>query len=196
MKTKTATAKGFTLIELLVVISIIGLLSVIVMVAVNSARRGAEASKVQSDFRQIRQAFNIWMSDTGITLLPRQNDYDIIAAVCGNDEPPISATDLFINASSLPGWSGPYLGTIPKTPWGAEYTYDNDGDQWPTYGSSSGVNLMLQYCNSSNGRRAQALAARIDRNVDNGDGRSSGQIRWSSSSSSGTVRILIAPLGD
>lgn len=186
-------AKAFTLIELLVVIAVIGFLAAVVLVAVNRSRRSADASKVMADHNQIRKAFQIWMLDTGATLLPRQTVYGTTGAVCGNDEPAISATDLFSNVQNLSGWSGPYLGSTPKTPWGVEYTYDNDGDTWP--GSNAGVNLYLQWCNSRDGQRVQDFAPKIDARLDNSDGNSSGTIRWSSSTSSGSLRLLLERKG-
>lgn len=188
--------RGFTLIELLVVIAIVGVLSTIVLVSVNGSRRGAEASKVLEAHQTITQAFEIWMGDTGLDLYPDQDEYSTSGAVCGNDEPPLSATDLFANVQNLQGWEGPYLQSVPTMPWGAEFTYDNDSDTWPDDGSNAGVNLMMQYCTSANGTRAHRIAERIDRIVDNNDGRTVGKIRWSSSTSSGAVRILLSPEGD
>ena len=47
---------GFTLIELLVVIAVIGILSSIVLVSLNSARRKANATKAKQDLSQIAKA--------------------------------------------------------------------------------------------------------------------------------------------
>jgi len=56
---------GFTLIELLVVIAIISLLSSVIMVSVQDARNKARVAKVKSDFVQIRNAAELYKSDTG-----------------------------------------------------------------------------------------------------------------------------------
>ncbi len=57
---KTRAANGFTLIELLVVISIIGLLSSMVMVALNNARIKARDAKRIADVRQLVSALNLY----------------------------------------------------------------------------------------------------------------------------------------
>ena len=57
--------KGFTLIELLVVIAIIGLLSSIVLVAVNSARVKARDAKRTADIDQIYKALNLFYDQYG-----------------------------------------------------------------------------------------------------------------------------------
>ncbi len=56
---------GFTLIELLVVIGIIGILSSIVLVSVNDARKKARDARVISDFREIRTALALYYSKYG-----------------------------------------------------------------------------------------------------------------------------------
>ncbi len=57
--------KGFTLIELLVVIAIIGLLSSIVLVAVNSARAKARDAKRKGDLHQIQLALQMYYNTYG-----------------------------------------------------------------------------------------------------------------------------------
>jgi len=56
-------AKGFTLIELLVVIAIIGLLSSMVLVAMNSARMKARDARRVSDIKQIATAMEMYYVD-------------------------------------------------------------------------------------------------------------------------------------
>lgn len=65
--------KGFTLIELLITISIIGILSVIGMVAYYTVLKEGRDSKRQSDLRSIQSALEQYFADqfnypTGITI--------------------------------------------------------------------------------------------------------------------------------
>lgn len=62
---KNNNRRGFTLIELLVVISIIALLSSVIMVAVQDARSKSKAAKLMSDMIQIRNAAELYKTDTG-----------------------------------------------------------------------------------------------------------------------------------
>ncbi len=58
--------KAFTLIELLIVIAIIGLLSSIVLVALNNARgKGRDAKRI-ADIRQLVTALNLYYSDNNV----------------------------------------------------------------------------------------------------------------------------------
>ena len=57
--------KGFTLIELLVVIAIIGILSTIVLVAVNTARAKGDDAAVKEDLHGIRSQAEILNDNNG-----------------------------------------------------------------------------------------------------------------------------------
>ena len=60
---KNKTKRSFTLIELLVVIAIIGLLSSVVLVALNEARIRARDAKRLMEISQIRTALELYYSD-------------------------------------------------------------------------------------------------------------------------------------
>lgn len=62
--------KGFTLIELLVVISIIGLLSSVVLVSLNSARAKARDAKRMSDLGEIQKALEFYFDSSNGTAYP------------------------------------------------------------------------------------------------------------------------------
>jgi len=98
-------SKSFTLIELLVVITIIGCLSSIIMVSVNSAREKARIGKVYSDFASYRLALDLYVSDNG-------------AFPC-------------LNEGSVSSCLTPALasyGTLPtQDPWGSSYIFHNPG---------------------------------------------------------------------
>ncbi|MES2622923.1 MAG: prepilin-type N-terminal cleavage/methylation domain-containing protein [Patescibacteria group bacterium] len=65
MTLRTSYNKGFTLIELLVVISIISLLSSIVLASLQSAKNRAQATKVVSEVRQVKQAMEMYRNANG-----------------------------------------------------------------------------------------------------------------------------------
>ncbi len=62
---KNNNKRGFTLIELLVVISIISLLSAVILSSLNQARERSKASKLISDMIQIKNAAELYKTDTG-----------------------------------------------------------------------------------------------------------------------------------
>ena len=57
--------KGFTLIELLVVVAIIGLLSTLSIVALNSARAKSRDARRVADVKQIQTALELYYNDKG-----------------------------------------------------------------------------------------------------------------------------------
>jgi len=61
-----ANKKGFTLIELLVVVAIIGLLSTLSILALNTARARARDAKRVADVKQIQTALEMYYNDAGV----------------------------------------------------------------------------------------------------------------------------------
>ncbi|MBI4363242.1 MAG: type II secretion system protein [Candidatus Doudnabacteria bacterium] len=59
---KVAFKQGFTLIELLVVVTIIGLLSSVIMVALGNARLKARDARRLSDMQQIKSGMDVYFS--------------------------------------------------------------------------------------------------------------------------------------
>jgi prepilin-type N-terminal cleavage/methylation domain-containing protein len=57
--------QGFTLIELLVVVAIIGLLSTLSILALNTARARARDAKRVADVKQIQTALEMYFNDVG-----------------------------------------------------------------------------------------------------------------------------------
>src|SRR5688572_18847216 len=95
---------GFTLIELLVVIAIIGLLSSIALVATNSARQRARATKIAGDMNALAKGWLLWQADTGAHFVD-ENVYNTVnTEVPCNDEPVTAETDLMQNRSGTAGW--------------------------------------------------------------------------------------------
>jgi type II secretion system protein G len=65
VKKLTKNNKGFTLIELLVVVAIIGLLSSVVLISLNTARSKARDAKRLADVRQVATALETYYNDNG-----------------------------------------------------------------------------------------------------------------------------------
>lgn len=96
---------GFTLIELLVVIAIIGVLSSIVLVTTNDARRKAEIAKAQADVATLYKALMMYNADTN-TWPTTCNNLDTVTEWNG-------------------AWKSGYInGRISVDPWGTSYSFD------------------------------------------------------------------------
>ena len=80
-------SKGFTLIEILVVIAIIGILSAIILVSLNSARTNAKDARIVSDLTQMRNSLELYYDGSTQTY------------------------DLKVVSTSFPNYVGPYAGT-------------------------------------------------------------------------------------
>ncbi|MAF14135.1 MAG: hypothetical protein CMI53_04570 [Parcubacteria group bacterium] len=145
--------KAFTLIELLVVIAIIGLLASIVLVSVGGQREKAKIAKAQGDLEAITKALRIYHVDTG-SAPPHDHKWD---STCENS---FMSTGSF--APKPAGWSGPYLGSWPKNPWGGDYHWE----RW------SGTDYSISVKNVP-----QASAQAIDDVIDDGN-LSSGSVTW------------------
>lgn len=102
--------RGFTLIELLVVISIIGLLSSIVLVALNSARTKAYDAQRISNLNNIRMALEVYYAANGSypISLPAGNLLTTCAGTIGLQ---VASPSLVI-----PGLSPTYIGAVPTDP--------------------------------------------------------------------------------
>lgn len=92
------TQKGFTLIELLVVISIIGILSSIVVVGLDSAKTSSRDARRIADIKNIQLALALYYQDNGH--YPCRLSDQSVSSVAG----------------CSPQFSGTYMNTIPTDP--------------------------------------------------------------------------------
>ena len=108
--------KGFTLIELLVVISIIGLLSSVVLVSLNTARAKARDSQRIQNLKQLQLALELYKSNNN-------GKYPIVTGQSGNwvgNSADCSWTGTYSwytnTADWIPGLSPTYIAKLPIDP--------------------------------------------------------------------------------
>ncbi len=103
--------RGFTLIELLVVVAIIGVLSSVVMVSLNSARVKARDAKRKVELKQITNALELYYNDNG-----RYPPFRPSNSCGGNREDFAISTCTEINWLSTDQNFLKYISTVPKDP--------------------------------------------------------------------------------
>ena len=107
---KSRSPKGFTLIELLVVVAIIGVLSSVILAALNTAREKGYDAKRFSDLRNVQVALENYYSDKGTY---PQTSGSKFYSNCNNAAFTYQATANNV----IPGLvSGGYIGSIPTGP--------------------------------------------------------------------------------
>jgi len=151
MKQKKQSSKGFTLIELLVVISIIGILSSLAVVSLNSARNKARDALRKADMTQMRTALNLYYDNK--TRYPVCGTWDDASADFGAAPTAGSACYLGALTTALTTGSKPYVGQMPKDP----KNTTNDPSVDPVY--------VYRYVSRSDGSE-YALVYRIEENTD------------------------------
>lgn len=118
--------KGFTLIELLVVISIIGLLSSVVLVALNNSRTKARDTKRRADLKQLAAALEIYYSDN--------NGYPNTSGGWWGDCPDYGSHGTSGSNGWIPNLAPTYANKLPLDPKyngnGGCYLYRSDGKEY------------------------------------------------------------------
>jgi len=114
MKKKNYFQTGFTLIELLVVISIIGILSSLAVVSLNSARNKARDALRKADMTQMRTALNLYYDEN--IKYPICGAWDDGAADFGATVQAGSNCYNTTLSAALTSGTKPYFGQMPKDP--------------------------------------------------------------------------------
>lgn len=122
--------KSFTLIELIVVIAIIAILAAIIAPNAMKAIRKAQVAKTVADMKAIKTALLAYHVDTGVWPDPfyyRSPGYGHRNLGCASysfNQPPLMA-----NEDNRPGWDGPYLDKIMRSP--LVHAYVSGGFTYP-----------------------------------------------------------------
>lgn len=117
--------QGFTLIELLVVVAIIGLLSTLSILALNTARARARDAKRVADVKQIQTALEMYFNDVGAypsvvtTTQPIANGASVFLRAVPAPPTPIDGTVCASLAAIQPDYTYVYT---PTSGLGGTYT--------------------------------------------------------------------------
>jgi prepilin-type N-terminal cleavage/methylation domain-containing protein len=127
--------RGFTLIELLAVLSIIGLLSTIVLAALNTARFKAEDARRQSEMKSLQAALELYNVDNKAYPSTGGSWYGV--SVNGGSRSTSGA------GGYIPGLAPTYISILPidprgdKTGWSG-YLYQSNGTEYKLISHENG----------------------------------------------------------
>ncbi|MBI3723108.1 type II secretion system major pseudopilin GspG [bacterium] len=105
-RARASRQSGFSLIELMVVVAIMGLLATVVALNLMGQTYKAKVVKVQTDFKVLRDAIDMFKLNTG--------------------RYPQRLEDLWTQPGGVKNWAGPYIKDAPpapKDPWSNDYIY-------------------------------------------------------------------------
>lgn len=132
-------SKGFTLIELLVVISIIGLLSSVVLAALNSARSKARDARRLEDLHQLSTAIEFYRDSTGAYPIEDRSQRDSSCYTNGNAAVAVGKWD----TSLAPVVAAGFISSLPNDPLNVgSATNANPPNYCYVYFSETGTSLF------------------------------------------------------
>lgn len=117
MKTRRQAQEGFTLIEIMVVIAIIGLLATLVVQSLRGATDKAKRTKAMADIAELKTALDRYYIDNGSY---PTTDQGLNALVTASGQ----------GAQAANYEEGGYIRRIPADPWGNQYIYQSDGNNY------------------------------------------------------------------
>src|SRR5215472_14403441 len=106
--------RGFTLVEMLLVLVILATLAAIVYPKVVGRSEQARQTAAQTQIANFKTALDAFEVDNGY--YPKGKN---------------GLMDLIQRPQDAVSWHGPYLESIPKDPWGNDYTYECPGRHNP-----------------------------------------------------------------
>ena len=129
--------KGFTLIELLVVVAIIGLLSTLAVVALNSARQKSRDAKRVADIKQVQTALELYFAD--------QNNYPTAtnAVELGDSNHKALCSSGAWTASCAGGTT--YMGLVPAPALPSDGSCNTTNNAY-AYSSIAGTTYTITFC--------------------------------------------------
>lgn len=120
---KAYATRGFTMIELLIIIAIIGVLSLLSIGAVQSARVAARDSKRLADARQIQAALELLYSQTG-------GPYPVNSSIILG-ETNTRCLSMEHGFTDMGNCSSPLMNSVPSDPRTYSYEYESEfGDSY------------------------------------------------------------------
>ena len=103
--------------------AIVGILMVTATLAYNVFRDKAKTVQAMADLKKIQLAIELlaidtekWPGPNNVGEIANMEVWDLSAANAG----------LVATNGAFPGWSGPYIASVPKDPWGSNYFFDPD----------------------------------------------------------------------